>query len=113
MSESATAGLIVVGVIVLATGLGFYIHAVSVADKATIGRVEQRVETESFEQSVAYREGTRRDFEELRLSYTRAKSDDERQAVLSLMRHRAAGCPPELVPEEIKRILADDERRDR
>jgi hypothetical protein len=113
MSESATAGLIVVGVIVLATGLGFYIHAVSVADKATIGRVEQRVETENFEQSVAYREGTRRDFEELRLSYTRAKSQDEKEAVLSLMRHRAAGCPPELVPEEIKRILAEDERRDK
>jgi hypothetical protein len=110
MSESATAGLIVVGVIVLATGLGLYVHAVSVADKATIGRVEQRVETE---QSVAYREGTRRDFEELRLSYTRAKTDDEKQAVLSLMRHRAAGCPPELVPEEIKRILAADEHRDK
>jgi hypothetical protein len=113
MSESATAGLIVVGVIVLATGLGLYVHAVSVADKATIGRVEQRVETENFEQSVAYREGTRRDFEELRLSYTRAKSQDEKDAVLSLMRHRAAGCPPELVPEEIKRILAEDERRDK
>lgn len=110
MSETATAGLIVVGAIVLATGLGLYIHAVSVADKATIGRVEQRVETENFEQSVAYREGTRRDFEELRLSYTRAKSQDEKDAVLSLMRHRAAGCPPELVPEEVKVILHENEK---
>lgn len=85
---------------------GFAIHACSVADQATLGRAEQKVQTQNFEESEAYRAGLRRDFDELMLSYSRAKSDDERATILAVMRHRAEGAPPELVPADVKNMLA-------
>ena len=111
MSEATIAIGGVLGVIVLGTGIAFYAHAVSVADKATLGRAEQRVETQNYEESVAFREGTRRDFETLVLSYHQAKSPDEKEAVLSLMRHRAQGCPPDLVPQTAKDLLATADQK--
>jgi hypothetical protein len=102
----STIVLCIIGVVTLLVLGGFGIHACSVADQATIGRAEQKVQTQNFEESQAYREGLRRDFDELMLSYSRAKSDDERATILAVMRHRAEGAPPDLVPANVKNMLA-------
>jgi hypothetical protein len=87
------------------SALGFAAHAISIADDATLGKKEANVRTEIFEESVAHREGTRRDFEELYRSYLQAKTNDERSVLVSLMQHRADGCAPELVPPSVQALL--------
>lgn len=98
----------VISVVVIALAIVsiFTIHALTVADKATIGRAEADIDTDNFHRSVAYREGLRRDFDELLLSYAHAKSHDERATIFAVIRHRAEGCPPDLVPADVKQLLA-------
>lgn len=96
----------VIGLVVLCVAGGYAIHACEIADKATLGRAEQDVDTKNFERSEAYRAGLRRDFDELELAYARAKSRDERETIFSVLRHRAEGCPPDLVPDDVKQLLA-------
>lgn len=104
-SETFWMAMIVIGSLLVLGLAGWGFHACQVADKATLGRAEQRVETKNWEESAAYRAGLRRDFDELLLSYAHAKTDDERAAVLAVMRHRAEGAPPELVPDDVKDLL--------
>ena len=58
-----------------------------------------------FEETKSYRDGTRRDFDNLHLQYLAADSDEQKAAILATIRHRASGVPPELVPQEIKDLL--------
>ena len=109
MSEDAspfTIAMTVIGVVVLIGLASWGIHACQIADKATLGRAEQRVDTQTFEESPAYRAGMRRDFDELMLSYSQAKTDEERQTILAVLRHRAEGAPPDVVPQDVKDLLA-------
>jgi len=107
--DSPGVGLIVtitIAVIFLIGIAGWGIHACSIAENATLGAADQEVQRRNFEHSQAYREGLRRDFDELMLAYSRAKSDDERITILSVLRHRVAGAPPEAVPQDVKNFLA-------
>jgi len=109
MSEQETSvgmilGGILGGAIVLA-GVVFWVHACVVADDATLGREEATVQRRNFEESASYRAGLRRDFDELMLSYAKARSDDERSAVLSVLRHRVEGAPPDAVPQDVVDFL--------
>jgi hypothetical protein len=96
----------IVGVVFLIGISAFAIHACSIADQATLGRAEEKVRTQNFEESESYKAGLRRDFDELLLAYSHAKSDDERATILAVMRHRAEGAPPELVPQDVKDLLS-------
>lgn len=96
---------LIAGAVLMVCVIGFGVHACSVADQATLGRLDEQVRRENFEQTKSYRDGLRRDFDELLLSYSRAKSDDERATIVGVMRHRAEGAPPELVPNQVKLIL--------
>lgn len=110
--DDTTVGLWVLGIgaaVILLPAIGFGYHACATTDEATLGNVDQRVRTHNFEQSVAFREGTRRDFDELRLAYAKAKTAEERSTIRSVIRHRAEGCPPELVPPEIHDLLNQPE----
>lgn len=106
MNEDRAWALIIIGALIVCVGGGFGVHACVVADKATLGRAEANVETRNFKESEAYQEGVRRDFDELLLSYAHAQSHDERAAIFAVIRHRAEGCPPELVPDDVKQLLA-------
>jgi hypothetical protein len=97
--------LIILGILVLLGLSAWGIRACTVAQDATLGRAEEKVRSQNFEESEAYRQGLRHDFDDLLLAYKRAKSDDERDAVLSVMRHRAAEAPPDLVPPEVKQLI--------
>jgi hypothetical protein len=85
---------------------GWGIHACNTAERATLGALDQEVDRKNFEHSQAYREGLRRDFDELMLAYSRAKTDDERAVILSTLRHRVQGAPPEAVPQDVKDFVA-------
>ena len=92
-------------------GLAFIVLAMYVLNYAGLtsfkifGPQYEQARREVFEETKSYRDGTRRDFDNLYLQYKSAKSDDEKAAVLSVIRHRAAGAPPDVVPSEISNLL--------
>ena len=104
-NESSLWAVGILGAAILITGAGFWIHACVIGDDATLGRLEQNVRTQNFEQSEAYRAGLRRDFDELQLAYAHAKTAEEKATIRSVIRHRAEGCPPDQVPPEIRDLL--------
>lgn len=103
-----TVFLIVLGVLLFfgaATGLAFCAHAASIADKATLGRVEQNVDTRNYEESAAQLQGLRRDFDNLVLEYRHEVKEGDTasaNAVLSVICHRAQGVREDLLPTDIK-----------
>lgn len=105
--------LLILGVIVVIGLSAWGIRACNAAQDATLGRAEENIKTQNYEQSEAYRQGLRRDFDELLLSYNRSKDPDERATIISVMRHRAQGAPPDLIPPEVKTLLAQQTGGDR
>jgi hypothetical protein len=95
-----------IGSVFLIGLLAWCTHACSIADQATLGRAEQSVQRQNFEESESYRAGLRRDFDELLLSYSSAKTEEEKTIIISTIRHRALGAPPDAVPQDIKTFLA-------
>ncbi len=102
-----TISMMIAGCFFLIGITGWGIHACSTVERATLGAVDIEVDRRNFEHSQSYREGLRRDFDELKLAYAKAKNDDERAVILSTMRHRVAGAPPEAVPVDVKQFIAD------
>jgi hypothetical protein len=87
------------------TATAICIRAASIAADKTFGVAEENVKTDTFRQSEAYREGLQRDCEELRLAYVRAKTPDEKAAVLSTLRHRVEGAPANAIPADVKELI--------
>ncbi len=102
--------LSILGVIALCVLGGIGIRACWLADKATFEPAGMEQDRRNFEQSEAYHAGLRRDFDELRMAYAKAKDDDERSAILAVLRHRAEGAPPDAVPEDVKQFLKEKTR---
>ena len=50
----------------------------------------EQARRETFEQSKAYNEGTAQELEKMMLDYKKSKSDDEKQALKSVILHRSA-----------------------
>lgn len=104
--DDSTAGcLTAIAAVVLIGMASWGIRACYIAQEASLGRAEEKVKTDNFEQSQAYREGLRRNFDELVLAYKRARSDEERSTIIEVLRHRVQGAPPEAVPQDIKDFL--------
>lgn len=102
--------IIIPSVVGLALLLGLSIwtvRACSIAEKATLEAAEENIERKNFENSQTYREGLRRDCDELMRAYAKAKSDDERIITLATLRHRVAGAPPEAVPADVQKFLSE------
>jgi hypothetical protein len=103
--KSIMFALTAVGSIVALFALGLFLRAERIWETKTFGVAEQNAQTQVFEQSEAFKEGTRRDFANLYLAYTTEKDPSSKQAILSVIRQRANGCPAELVPANIRSIL--------
>ena len=97
----------ILGAVFLLSAAGWGIRACSLAEKATFGAADQEVDRQVFEHSQIYREGLRRDTDELMLAYAKAKTDDERAVTLATLRHRVEGAPPEAVPADVKAFLRE------
>ena len=103
--KTGTVVLYFIAAIMMLSCSALAIRACTVADHATFDKVDERIRRENFEETKSYRDGLRRDFDELLLSYAHAKSDDERATIRAVMRHRAEGAPPDLVPQDVKDLL--------
>jgi hypothetical protein len=64
----------------------------------------EAVRREVWENTPSYYAGTRRDFDSLILQYKLAKTAEEKAAIVAILRHRAAGAPPELVTFEVQQL---------
>lgn len=84
---------------------GFAARAWLLGEDRALGLAEENVKTRNFEGSEAYRQGVRRDFDDLLLQYQRARVPEEKAAIVSVIRHRAGDCPPDQVPPAIRDLL--------
>jgi len=95
----------IVGVIALCFGLGIFARAEGIWETKTFGVAEQNAQTKVYEQSQSHVEGTRRDLEDLYLSYMKEKDPAAKQAILSVIRHRVEGLSPDQVPADVRSVL--------
>jgi hypothetical protein len=96
--------LLAFGGLVLLVLLFVGARVLGIADTKVFGVVDQNAQREVYENTKAYRDGIRRDFDELSLAYAKA-TPEEKPAILAVLRHRTEGVPPELVPDDVKRLL--------
>jgi hypothetical protein len=90
---------------ILVAALALSLRLIGVADTKYIAPVEQNAQTKVYEGTKAYQDGVRRDFEDLRLAYIQSKDPEAKAAILATMRHRAAGVPPELLPNDVSDLI--------
>jgi hypothetical protein len=95
----------VAGAAVLVTGCVVLFRVCGIADTKFFGTADQNAQREVYENTKTYRDGVRRDLDELTLAYSTAKTAEEKQSILSIMKHRVEGIPPELVPADVKQLL--------
>jgi hypothetical protein len=96
---------ITAGIAALLLSLGILLRAEGIWETKTFGVAEQNAQTQVYEQSQSHIEGTRRDLEDLYLSYLKEKDPAAKQAILSVMRHRAQGAPADQIPADVKGVL--------
>ncbi len=60
-----------------------------------------------FENTQSYQQGSIRDFDNLYLAYTQAKTDDEKAVILDTLRHRTAGVQPDNIPPRVRALLGN------
>lgn len=58
-----------------------------------------------FEGTQSYHQGSIRDFDNLLLAYTQAKTDDEKAILVETMRHRAAGVEADTIPPRVRALI--------
>jgi hypothetical protein len=106
--KSAFQGLVigccVIAALAIGTGLVFYVHALTIVDTKVFGVADQNAQTDVYRHSEAYREGLQRDFDNLLVEYAKAGAD-EKPVILSTLRHRAEGAPPELIPPGVRALI--------
>jgi len=97
--------LITFGMFVLIGALGITIRFCSVADTKYVEPVAESARRDVYENTKSYRDGTKRDLEELYLSYVQAKTPEDKAAILSVMQHRAESAPPDVIPPAVQALL--------
>ena len=105
MEDAKITVLSVFGFLVVIVALGLGARAWGIFDKKTFGVLDENADTEVYRHSEAYREGLQRDFDELVRQYAAAKTQDEKDALLATLRHRAEGAPPEYVPANVRALI--------
>ena len=86
--------------------LGWLLTANSLALQKVFAPAQEQVRRDTFEQSKAYRDGAVQELAALRVEYMRA-APDVKPAMASLIRHKAAGVPPEALPYDIALFLKE------
>jgi hypothetical protein len=95
----------ILGIFLFIAALAFGLNAVGFINYSFWAPKQEQVRREVFENTKSYRDGLRRDFDNLYLSYETEKDPDARAAVLSIIRHRAEGVDPDLLPDNIRNLL--------
>jgi len=91
--------------IILVIGGLFGLTALSLAHYQFFAPRFENARREVFENTKSFRDGSRRDFDNLYVAYQSAKTPEEKQAILSVIRQRVYGVPEDQVPSEINQLL--------
>lgn len=87
--------------LMLVVGLNFF----GLANYSFFAPKYEAARREVFENTQSYQQGSIRDFDNLYLAYTRAKSEDEKAIILETLRHRTAGVQEGNIPARIRLLL--------
>ena len=95
----------IAGILILIAGLTFGLNAVGFINYSFWAPKQEQVRRDVFENTKSYRDGLRRDFDNLYLSYETEKDPATKSAILSVIRHRADGVDPDFLPSDIRNLL--------
>lgn len=94
-----------IGVLLLMAVFSFGVSAIGFGNYWFWAPKTEQVRREVFENTKSYRDGLRRDFDNLYLSYETEKDPDTKAAILSVIRHRSDGVDPAFLPENVRNLL--------
>lgn len=104
MKISEIIGILFVGVLCATVGV-FVLNAVGLTNYSIFGPRYENVRREVYEQTKSFRDGSRRDFDNMYMAYTEAKDPAEKAAILSVMRSRAAGVDMNMLSPQARSLL--------
>ena len=93
------------GIIVLLCFTGFVLNYTGLVSYQFFGPKYEAARRNVFEETKSYRDGLRRDFDNLYIQYETEKDPDAKAAVLSVIKHRAYGVDPDFLPDNIRNLL--------
>lgn len=94
-----------VSVMVLVCGLGWFAEGNSFFMFKFFAPKKEQVRREVFEQSKAYSQGMVQELQNMQFEYVKA-SKDGKEAMRSIILHRAADVPPDAMPVELNAFIA-------
>jgi len=95
----------IIGTITLLITLVFITNIAGLTNYKFFAPKYENARREVFENTKSYRDGTKRDFDNLYVAYQTAKETEEKTAILSVIRERVSGTPNELIPSNINQLL--------
>lgn len=94
-----------VGALILLGIIAMAVNATAYGNYKFWAPKQEQVRREVFENTKSYRDGLRRDFDNLYLQYQEEKDPNTQAAIKSVMRHRADGVDPDFVPDNVRNLL--------
>ena len=88
-------------------GMSFGVPWLSLQVKKTFGTANESVNTDIYRENKSYVEGTIRDLRELRVEYEKAETDEHKQALRSIIKHRSNELDFDRLPTDLKRFLEE------
>lgn len=98
---------IFLGVVIFLSALGFALTSWDLFNLSFWGPKYENAKRGVYEQTKSYRDGSRRDFENLYVEYMAQPDPASKSAVLSVAKERADGVNPEIVPQNLKDLLCN------
>lgn len=100
-----TIALWVTGFLVI-IGLGWFLNANYLAQKAVFAPINQQIDRKVFEESKSYRQGAVQELQNMQFEYIKA-SPEHKLALASIIRHRAADVPRDAMPSDLHFFIRD------
>ena len=95
----------VIGALILIMGLGWLAEGNSFFMYKFFAPKQEQVRREVFEQTKSYRQGMVQELQNMQFEYVKA-SKDGKEAMRSIILHRAADVPPDAMPVELNAFIA-------
>ena len=96
---------VLIGCLLMLAVVSFGISAIGFGNYWFWAPKSEQVRREVFENTKSYRDGLRRDFDNLYLSYETEKDPDAKAAIKAVIRHRAEGVDPSFLPDNISSLI--------
>ena len=103
MKELFIGLLVIVGLF----AIGFLMTGIDLAQYEFWAPKYQNAQRKVYEETKSYRDGNRRDFERLYVSYMSQQDPASKEAILSVAKSEADGVDPAIVPQNLKDLLCN------